>query len=405
MSVASTDNHFRLRFLNNAKHLDMLLKSYRAEIKIALLLSRFMLPPSRVLFFYIISKSILILCIKSQRFLNVAKVSQKFQNKASQLYDFHISLIYMTKKGGKSMSKSEVVPETTGRISYKELKQVIKLGLVQGNLIPAFAGAWLAIVMTHHGFLASMPQLIIMMIGSTLVMGGSCAINNYYDQDIDALMPSKQNRPTVNDRISDRQLVILSLGMMVVGELLLFMINVPAGVIGLAGIIGYVSFYSIWSKRHTTWNTVIGSFPGAVPPLIGWVAIEGHLSVMALALFAVVFAWQPIHFYALAIKRRDEYRLANVPMLPSVKSFNRTRIGMFLWLFALLPLPFVMHELGITFIVLATLLNLGWIALGLTSFKASSNEEKWATKMFIYSLNYLVVFFALVVVISLINMI
>ncbi|MFP4923563.1 heme o synthase, partial [Staphylococcus pseudintermedius] len=221
------------------------------------------------------------------------------------------------------MSKSEVVSQTSGRITYKELKQIIKLGLVQGNLIPSFAGAWLAIVMTHHAFLAAIPQIIVMIIGSTLVMGGACALNNFYDQDIDRLMPSKQNRPTVNNRISDRHLLLLSFGMMVVGEILLFMLNMQAGVIGLVGIVGYVSFYSIWSKRHTTWNTVIGSVPGAVPPLIGWVAIEGHLSLMAWALFLVVFCWQPIHFYALAIKRKDEYATARIPMLPSVKGFSR----------------------------------------------------------------------------------
>ncbi len=308
-------------------------------------------------------------------------------------------------KGGELMAKSEVISHTSGRITYKELKQIIKLGLVQGNLIPSFAGAWLAIVMSHHAFLASIPQIIIMMLGSTLVMGGACALNNYYDQDIDQVMPSKQNRPTVNDRISNRQLLLLSFGMMIVGEILLFMINMPAGVIGLTGIVGYVSFYSIWSKRHTTWNTVIGSFPGAVPPLIGWVAINGELSLMAWALFLVVFCWQPIHFYALAIKRKDEYAMAQVPMLPSVKGFKRTRLGMFLWLVLLLPLPFLMHELGSVFIVLASLLNIGWILLGLTSFKTSTNQTKWAKKMFIYSLNYLVLFFALVVVISLIKMI
>ncbi|MEJ7550706.1 UbiA family prenyltransferase, partial [Staphylococcus hominis] len=80
--------------------------------------------------------------------------------------------------------------------------------------------------------------------------------------------------------------------------------NIPSGVIGLLGIVGYVSFYSIWSKRHTVWNTVIGSFPGAVPPLIGWTAIEGNISLVAVALFLVIFCWQPIHFYALAIKRK-----------------------------------------------------------------------------------------------------
>lgn len=152
-------------------------------------------------------------------------------------------------------------------------------------------------------------------------------------------------------------------------------------------------------------NTVVGSFPGAVPPLIGWVAIDGSISVAAIALFLVVFCWQPIHFYALAIKRSDEYSLANIPMLPSVKGFNRTRISMFIWLVLLLPIPFMLSSLGTTFIVLATLLNLGWMALGLTSFKRNSDQTKWATTMFIYSLNYLVVFFVLVVVVSLIKMI
>ncbi|MDO6574071.1 MULTISPECIES: heme o synthase [Staphylococcus] len=303
------------------------------------------------------------------------------------------------------MSKEQTLSQETGQVTFKELQQIIKMGLVQGNLIPAFAGSWLAVVMTNHSFLSSIPQILLMIIGSTLIMGGACALNNYYDQDIDQIMPSKQNRPTVNDRISDKHLLILSFGMMLIGEGCLFLLNIPSGVLGLFGIIGYVSYYSIWSKRHTTWNTIVGSFPGAVPPLIGWVAIDGSISVAAIALFLVVFCWQPIHFYALAIKRSDEYSLANIPMLPSVKGFNRTRVSMFIWLVLLLPLPFMLSSLGTTFIVLATLLNLGWMALAFTSFKKNTDQNKWATKMFIYSLNYLVVFFVLVVVVSLIKMI
>ncbi|MFU0761180.1 heme o synthase [Staphylococcus pasteuri] len=303
------------------------------------------------------------------------------------------------------MSKEQTLSQETGQVTFKELQQIIKMGLVQGNLIPAFAGSWLAVVMTNHSFLSSIPQILLMIIGSTLIMGGACALNNYYDQDIDQIMPSKQNRPTVNDRISDKHLLILSFGMMLIGEGCLFLLNIPSGVLGLFGIIGYVSYYSIWSKRHTTWNTVVGSFPGAVPPLIGWVAIDGSISVAAIALFLVVFCWQPIHFYALAIKRSDEYSLANIPMLPSVKGFNRTRVSMFIWLVLLLPLPFMLSSLGTTFTVLATLLNLGWMALAFTSFKKNTDQNKWATKMFIYSLNYLVVFFVLVVVVSLIKMI
>lgn len=302
------------------------------------------------------------------------------------------------------MSQEQTLSHASSRVTFKEIQQIIKMGLVQGNLIPAFAGAWLAVVLTNHSFLSSIPQILIMLVGATLIMGGACALNNYYDQDIDSIMPSKQKRPTVNDRISDRNLLILSFGMMLIGEALLFVLNVPSGVIGIIGIVGYVSFYSIWSKRHTVWNTVVGSFPGAVPPLIGWAAIEGSLSLTAIVLFLVVFCWQPIHFYALAIKRKDEYSLANIPMLPSVKGFNRTRVSMFIWLVCLLPLPFFLNELGTTFVVLATLLNLGWIYVGLTSFKKQTNKTKWATAMFIYSLNYLVVFFALVVIVSLIKM-
>lgn len=215
--------------------------------------------------------------------------------------------------------------------------------------------------------------------------GGACALNNYYDQDIDSIMPSKQQRPTVNERISNRNLLILNFGMMLIGEALLFALNIPSGVIGLLGIVGYVSFYSIWSKRHTVWNTVIGSFPGAVPPLIGWTAIEGNISLVAVALFLVIFCWQPIHFYALAIKRKDEYSLANIPMLPSVKGFNRTRVSMFFWLVVLLPLPFLLSSLGVTFIVLATLLNLGWLYLGLTSFKRYRSNKMGNKNVYIFT--------------------
>ena len=302
------------------------------------------------------------------------------------------------------MNKEQTLSHNSSRVTFKELQQIIKMGLVQGNLIPAFAGSWLAIVLANHSFLSSIPQILMMLVGSTLIMGGACALNNYYDQDIDSIMPSKQQRPSVNGKISNRNLLLLSFGMMLVGEALLFALNIPSGVIGLLGIVGYVSFYSIWSKRHTVWNTVIGSFPGAVPPIIGWTAIESNISIIAVALFLVIFCWQPVHFYALAIKRKDEYSLANIPMLPSVKGFKRTRVSMFIWLILLLPLPLLLSDLGTTFIVLATLLNLGWLYLGLTSFKKDSDQTKWATKMFVYSLNYLVVFFVLVVVVLLIKM-
>lgn len=293
----------------------------------------------------------------------------------------------------------------TGRLTLYEIKAIIKMGLVQGNLIPTFAGAWLAIVFGGFNFFQSLPVVLLMIVGSTLIMGGACAINNYYDQDIDSIMPSKQKRPTVNGRISDRHLIQLSFGLMVMGEILLLMINIPTGIIGLLGIFGYVVLYSIWSKRHTVWNTVVGSFPGAIPPLIGWASIDPALSPLAWTLFLVLFAWQPAHFYALAYRRKDEYALANIPMLPSVKSFKRTRLSMLLWVILLLPLPFLMAQLGIVFIVIATILNLAWMLLALYGFKKEINKSKWATSMFVFSLNYLVIFFVMTVLVTVIQLI
>ncbi|TDM14990.1 heme o synthase [Macrococcus bovicus] len=303
------------------------------------------------------------------------------------------------------LNENVIIPIDESRLTAKDIKAVIKLGLVQGNLIPTFVGGWLAIILTGQSFLGSMPELIAMLLGSVLIMGGSCALNNFYDQDIDALMPSKMNRPSVTGKISTKQLLMLSLILIVIGQALLFSINMTTGIIGFLGVFGYVILYSVWSKRHLVSNTIIGSFPGAVPPLIGWASINPDLSTTAWMLFIIMFAWQPAHFYALAIKRKDEYGLAHIPMLPTVKGFERTRLGMLLWVMVLLPTPFFMAELGSVFMILATLLNIGWLLLALSGFRTGVKEAKWAMQMFIYSLNYLMIFFVMIVVVTLIQMI
>ncbi|UTH12409.1 heme o synthase [Macrococcoides canis] len=289
------------------------------------------------------------------------------------------------------------------RLTFKDVKAIVKLGLVQGNLIPAFAGAFIAIMLSGRSFLSSIPELLTMLFGTTLIMAGSCALNNFYDQDIDSIMPSKQNRPSVTGKVSAASILQLSFVLMVVGEILLFMINIETGIIGFLGIFGYVVLYSVWSKRHLVSNTIIGSFPGAIPPLVGYAAIETSLSSTAWMLFVIMFIWQPAHFYALAIKRSEEYALAGIPMLPSVKGFKRTRLAMLFWVLLLLPTPFFMQELGTVFIALASVLNLGWLLLAISGFRSNIKENKWAMTMFVYSLNYLMIFFVMIVVVTLIQ--
>src|SRR5690606_14223251 len=123
------------------------------------------------------------------------------------------------------------------------------------------------------------------------------------------------------------------------------------------------------------------------------------LGMGAWALFLIMFAWQPPHFYALAMRRTEEYREAGIPMLPVVKGFERTKKSIFGWILLLFPLPFLLPELGIGFIALATALNIGWLYFSIRGFKAK-DDLKWATSMFIFSLNYMTILFVSMIIFS-----
>jgi len=274
---------------------------------------------------------------------------------------------------------------------------LIKIGIVNSNLITVFTGMWLAFQLTGRSFIQEFDLVLLTIGGSAFIIAGSAAMNNWIDQDIDPIMKRTRKRPTVTGRFSSSMVLTIALTLLVVGELLLFMASTSAGVWGLAGIISYVVLYSMWSKRKYVSNTVVGSISGAIPPIIGWAAIEPVIGWEAWALFLIMFIWQPPHFYALAMKRTEEYRAANIPMLPVIKGFKRTKLSMLLWVIALLPVPFLLSSLGTGFLILATALNLGWLWLAIAGYKAQ-DDLKWATKMFVYSLNYMTILFVSIVI-------
>lgn len=274
---------------------------------------------------------------------------------------------------------------------------LIKIGIVNSNLITAFTGMWLAFQLTGQSFIKDFHLVVYAMGGTALIIAGSAAMNNWIDQDIDPIMKRTRKRPTVTGRFSSPMVLTIALTLIVVGEILLFMASTSAGIWGLAGIISYVVLYSMWSKRRHVSNTIVGSISGAIPPLIGWAAIEPVIGWEAWALFLIMFIWQPPHFYALAMKRTEEYRAANIPMLPVVKGFKRTKLSILLWVIALFPVPFLLSSLGTGFLVLATALNLGWLYLALKGYR-TQDDLKWATKMFVYSLNYMTILFVSIVI-------
>ncbi|WP_438316799.1 heme o synthase [Sporosarcina sp. FA9] len=282
----------------------------------------------------------------------------------------------------------------------KDFLALIKIGIVNSNMITTFTGLFLAIQLSNERFFQNLDVLFFALGGTGLIIAGSAALNNLIDRDIDPIMSRTKSRPTVTGRFKAPPVLALALTFIVVGEFLLFSASFAAGLWGLAGVFSYVVLYSMWSKRKHVGNTVVGSISGAIPPLIGWAAFEPSLGAGAWALFLIMFIWQPPHFYALAMRRTDEYRAANIPMLPVVKGFARTKKSMLIWVLLLFPLPFLLTELGAGFLILATLLNIGWLYFALRGFKAK-DDLKWATTMFVYSLNYMTILFVSIIIFSL----
>jgi len=281
----------------------------------------------------------------------------------------------------------------------KDFLSLIKIGIVNSNLITTFTGLWLALHFMGLGFIENIDIVLYTLLGSSLIIAGSCSINNFFDRDIDHLMDRTKNRPTITGKISPQQALIIGVFFTLLGTVILSFTTITATVIGLIGVITYVFLYTMWSKRNYTINTVIGSISGAVPPLIGWAAVDPNLNTVAWVLFLIMFIWQPPHFLALAMKRCEEYRAAGVPMLPVVYGFEVTKRQMVVWVACLLPLPFYLYSLGLPFLILATILNVGWLVLGIYGFKMK-DDIKWAKFMFVYSLNYLTILFVAMVIVT-----
>jgi heme o synthase len=290
----------------------------------------------------------------------------------------------------------------TSDVSWRDFLALTKVGIVMSNMITAFAGMFLAAYYMDIQLISNIHLVIFGLLGSALVMAGGCSLNNYIDRDIDHLMERTNERPTVTGKIPDNQVLLFGLALSALGLLFLFLASFSAGVLGLIGLIFYVVIYTMWTKRTTSLNTIVGSVSGAVPPLIGWAAIDAGLHPVAWVLFLIMFIWQPPHFFALAMKRCEEYRKAGIPMLPVVAGFAVTKRQMVFYVAALIPISLLLSPtFGPVYTSIAAILGVGWLALGIAGF-FMKDDIKWARLMFVYSLNYLTIIFILMVVIHIV---
>jgi protoheme IX farnesyltransferase len=236
-------------------------------------------------------------------------------------------------------------------------------------------------------------------LGGYLSAGGAGAVNHWFDRDIDQQMARTADRPVPSGRVAPRAALGYGITLAVASFVLMSLtINVLAASLAAAGFLGYVFVYTVWLKRRTPQNIVIGGAAGAFPPLVGWAATTGGLDGTALYLFAIVFFWTPPHFWALSLLMKDEYAKVGVPMLPVVRGETETRRQILLYsilLYAVTQLPFCASGFGGVY--LAGSLVLGGAFIGGAVLLARRADRRSALRLYLFSLLYLAVLFGVMV--------
>ena len=240
------------------------------------------------------------------------------------------------------------------------------------------------------------PGLVFLVcLGGALSAGGAGAINHAVDRDIDRIMARTANRPVASGRISPRAAIAFGVALGCASfALLALTVNPLAAALSLSGLLGYVFVYTLWLKRSTPQNIVIGGAAGAVPPLVAWAAVTGGVGGTALFLFAIVFFWTPPHFWALSLLMKDEYAKVGVPMLPVVRGEDETRRQILLYtvlLYAVTQLPFCAGGFGVEYLVASMALGAGFIYCSVRLLR--SGDRRWALRTYLYSLAYLALLF------------
>jgi protoheme IX farnesyltransferase len=238
------------------------------------------------------------------------------------------------------------------------------------------------------------------LLGGALASASSAAINMYLDRDIDALMTRTKKRPIPSGRIEPRHALAFGI---VVGAVafaqLALTVNLLAATLSTVGILYYVFIYTMWLKRLTPQNIVIGGAAGSIPPLVGWAAVTGHLGLTALLLFLIVFVWTPPHFWALALLKKDEYARVGIPMLPAVRGDAETKKQILIYTAALTAVTLAMvplHLMGVVYLACALALDAMFLAFAVWVARTGSRRSEGL--MYRFSMLYLALLFVAMVV-------
>ena len=285
----------------------------------------------------------------------------------------------------------------TSSPSIKDLLALCKLKVVSLILLTAVVGMLLAVP-----YVPNLLLIVIASIGISLSAMSAAVFNHIIDEKIDLQMSRTDRRPLPKGKVTRNQALVWGLFLGLVGiALLFFFVNALTAVLTFLSLIGYAVFYTMYLKHATPQNIVIGGAAGAAPPVLGWTSVAGSQGIeYALLLFLIVFIWTPPHFWALAIHRRDEYKKAQVPMLPVTHGLEFTRVQIFLYtvlLFLVTLLPYLTGMSGVIYLISAATLGALFLGYSIKIFLEPDNP-RIAFKTFKYSVNYLMVLFVALLV-------
>ncbi len=270
------------------------------------------------------------------------------------------------------------------QLTKPKVQSLLLLTTVATMYVAGDPSAWLVLLTCLGGYLSA---------------GGAGAVNHWFDRDIDAQMSRTANRPIPAGRI--RPAAALAFGCTLAGLSFLELsltVNVLAASLSLSGFFGYVFVYTVWLKRRTPQNIVIGGAAGAVPPLVGWAAVRGSLGGTAVLLFFIVFFWTPPHFWALSLLMKGEYEKVGVPMMPVARGEAETRRQILLYtalLYAVTQLPFCAGGFGVAYLIASLLLGVGFLWGAWRLYRDATRRR--ALQLYLFSLAYLALLFGAMV--------
>lgn len=267
-------------------------------------------------------------------------------------------------------------------------------------LLLLFTG-YCAMVVAQGGF-PKIGVTIATLVGLGLSTGGAAALNMWYDRDIDAVMNRTKNRPIPAGRVKASHALVYGIALQVLSMALLgFAVNWLTSVLGLVGFLYYVVFYTMWLKRRTPQNIVIGGGAGAFPPIIGWSAVTGHIGVPGILMFLIIFLWTPPHFWSLALYKHDDYKRAHIPMMPVVRGERTTKIQSLIYtvlLFLSAIALYFTHTVGVVYLVVAVVFSGAFIVYAVLALREKETHFLWSKRTFKFSLLYLSVLFVVMMV-------